>query len=215
MLIFRLQDSQYYGVQHGSLFYEWHARLGPATRTRLDTAHRAVGLPVLDASAYDPDSLAEIVRAEEVAILEDMGLDIYSRFLRRRPWTIFRLRIEFLLNGYTQTHGQIFSIAAQEPGNGTWADYFPWFAKHKEALRYVMAVLPFPELAAQQIPIEQLMEWGAVEAYRQQITSLRRVADDEESDDRARTHCRDWLSSCESASPQEAQMLAKSDSSWE
>lgn len=47
-------------------------------RERLDSVHLHVGLPVLHAAHYDSESLTDIAVAEEAAILEELGLDVYA-----------------------------------------------------------------------------------------------------------------------------------------
>ena len=69
MLVLRHQEHHFYGVQHGTLFVNWNAQPGPAMCVWLDSVHRQVGLPELNATHYDPVSLAAVAEAEEAAIL--------------------------------------------------------------------------------------------------------------------------------------------------
>ena len=70
MLYLHHNEGHFYIVQHGSLFVDWNARPGPAMRELLDSVHRHVDVPVLDAAHYDPESLFGTAVAEEAAILE-------------------------------------------------------------------------------------------------------------------------------------------------
>ncbi|OWZ14412.1 hypothetical protein PHMEG_00012116 [Phytophthora megakarya] len=78
MLLLKHTEGHFYGVQHGDLFATWDNEDGPTMRNRLDMVHRAMKWPLADAVPYDPNALHDVATAEEEAILEDMGLDVYA-----------------------------------------------------------------------------------------------------------------------------------------
>ncbi|CAI5717705.1 unnamed protein product [Peronospora effusa] len=78
MLLLKHVESHFYGVQHGNLFFEWHAQPGPDMRSRLDSVHEATGFPKLPSVGYDLDSVRAEVTLDEQFVLEDLGVDLYA-----------------------------------------------------------------------------------------------------------------------------------------
>ncbi|CAI5712060.1 unnamed protein product [Peronospora farinosa] len=78
-----------------------------------------------------------------------------------------------------------------------------------------MALLPFPELAAQACNQQQLEEWGEREAFAQQLQMLDRIQEDEENDDRARAMSAEWATICRTADYTEAVVLARDNQRWD
>lgn len=78
MLLLKHTENHFYGVQHGSWFTTWDNEDGPTMRNRLDLVHKAMNWPPLDAAPYELTALHDAAVAEEAAILEEVGFDVYA-----------------------------------------------------------------------------------------------------------------------------------------
>ncbi|KAE9123600.1 hypothetical protein PF010_g6333 [Phytophthora fragariae] len=70
----------------------------------------------------------------------------------------------------------------------------PWLLEHVGALRHLFAFLPYPELEAKQWASENLYQWGAVEAFREQSDAIWRIKNDTAVAHDARELCTFWHS---------------------
>ncbi|CAI5731781.1 unnamed protein product [Peronospora farinosa] len=228
MLLLKHVESHLYGVQHGNLIFEWHAQRGPDMRSRLDSVHEATGFPKLPSVGYDLDS----VRAEDSINRKyppasaHVHSEVYARILRYDDMSqmgAIDARIAGRLHSvnedvfaeWAQTEGIKHGLPAMDEGRRSWAHATDWLCSNPAAMRQIMALLPFPELAAQACNQHQREDWGEREAFAQQLQMLDRIQEDEENDDRARTMCAEWATICRTADYTEAVVLARDKQRWD
>ncbi|KAE9311418.1 hypothetical protein PR003_g20022 [Phytophthora rubi] len=91
----------------------------------------------------------------------------------------------------------------------------PWLLEHRAALHALFSYLPYPELAAKMVPMSQMLFWGALEAYDNQVLMLRRAVVDDAMPANAKEYCRTWLAACttEQGSTQ-ARVIARDPARW-
>jgi hypothetical protein len=72
----------------------------------------------------------------------------------------------------------------------------PWLLAHRTALHALFRHLPYPELAAKQLPSKLLQQWGALEAYDVMVETVRGVMHDDSSSTKTAEFCRAWIAAC-------------------
>ncbi|KAG1692117.1 hypothetical protein DVH05_025739 [Phytophthora capsici] len=66
-------------------------------------------------------------------------------------------------------------------------------AVNTDLIRSLFGALPYPELAAKQVPLEALLSWGRREVYRDRLGFLMGLAEDESQSGELREYCADWV----------------------
>jgi hypothetical protein len=75
-------------------------------------------------------------------------------------------------------------------------EMMPWLIAHRMELHSLFAYLPYPELAAKQLPKKTIQKWTELEDYDVKVQTIRTALHDPTSDGDTVEHCRAWLAAC-------------------